>query len=147
MERLKKTRKIYVGAAFVAVLLGLGVGQAVMDNVSAQARQAPKFEVDPFWPKAMPNNWVMGMTIGIGISADDHVWVIHRGNDARNLDQTELAIVKEGAPRVGGRRVKENDVDFPGEADMGETVVEEVNIHRRLVCDYRPSTAFAMMLR
>lgn len=101
MERLKKTRTIYVGAAFVAALLVLGLGQMVMNDVSAQAKQAPKFEVDPFWPKAMPNNWVMGMTIGIGISADDHVWVIHRGNDPGNLDRTELAVVKEGAPRVG----------------------------------------------
>ena len=38
----------------------------------------------------MPNSWVMGMTIGIGISSDDHVWVIHRGNDPGNLDRTEL---------------------------------------------------------
>ena len=43
----------------------------------------------------------MGMTIGIGISSDDHVWVIHRGNDPGNLDRTELAVLKEGTPRVG----------------------------------------------
>ena len=101
MDRLTKNRKLYAGAAFVALLLALGVGQMVIDSVSAQAKQAPRFEVDPFWPKTMPNNWVMGMTIGIGISADDHVWVIHRGNDPGNLDRTELAVVKEGAPRVG----------------------------------------------
>ena len=101
MDRVKRNRKLYVGAAFVAILLALGAGQALLDNVSAQANQAPRFEVDPYWPKAMPNNWVMGMTIGIGISSDDHVWVIHRGNDPGNLDRTELAFVKEGAPRVG----------------------------------------------
>lgn len=96
-----KNRKIWVGAAFVAVLLALGAGQALLENAAAQARQAPRFEVDPYWPKPMPNNWVMGMTIGIGISADDHVWVIHRGNDPGNLDRTELAVVKPGAPPVG----------------------------------------------
>jgi hypothetical protein len=101
MDRVTKNRKLYAGAAFVAILLALGVGQMVIDNVSAQAKQAPRFEVDPFWPKAMPNNWVMGMTIGIGISSDDHVWVIHRGNDPGNLDGTELAIPKPGGPRVG----------------------------------------------
>ena len=47
----------------------------------------------------MPNNWVMGMTIGIGISADDHVWVIHRANDAGSgLDRTELAIADAERP-------------------------------------------------
>ncbi|MEY4635426.1 MAG: hypothetical protein RJA55_1224 [Acidobacteriota bacterium] len=101
MDRVKRNSKLYVGAAFVAVLLALGAGQALLENTSAQAKQAPRFEVDPFWPKPMPNNWVMGMTIGLGVSADDHVWVIHRGNDPGNLDRTELAVVKEGAPRVG----------------------------------------------
>lgn len=101
MDRVKRNSKLYVGAAFVAILLALGAGQALLENTSAQAKQAPRFEVDPFWPKPMPNNWVMGMTIGIGISSDDHVWVIHRGNDPGNLDRTELAVVKEGAPRVG----------------------------------------------
>jgi hypothetical protein len=101
MDRVTKNRKVYAGAAFVAILLALGVGQAMLDRASAQAKQAPRFEVDPFWPKPMPNNWVMGMTIGIGVSSDDHVWVIHRGNDPGNLDRTELAVVKEGAPRVG----------------------------------------------
>jgi len=101
MDRVKRNSKLYVGAAFVAILLALGAGQALLDNTSAQAKQAPRFEVDPFWPKPMPNNWVMGMTIGIGISSDDHVWVIHRGNDPGNLDRTELAVLKEGAPPVG----------------------------------------------
>jgi hypothetical protein len=101
MDRVTKTRKLYVGAAFVAILLIMGVGQMMVDNAAAQAKQAPRFEVDPYWPKAMPNNWVMGMTIGIGVSSDDHVWVIHRGNDPGNLDGTELAIPKPGGPRVG----------------------------------------------
>jgi DNA-binding beta-propeller fold protein YncE len=97
-----KNRKVYVGAAFVAVLLALGAGQALLDQTAAQAKQAPRFEVDPYWPKPMPNNWVMGMTIGVGISSDDHIWVIHRANDAGSgLDRTELAVVKEGAPPVG----------------------------------------------
>ena len=39
----------------------------------------------------MPNNYVFGQTIGLGISSDDHVWIIHRGNDPANLDRTELA--------------------------------------------------------
>jgi len=95
-----KNRK-FVGAAFVAVLIALGAGQAFLDHTAAQTKQVPRFEVDPFWPKPLPNNWVHGMTIGIGISSDDHVWVIHRGNDPGNLDRTELAVVKEGAPPVG----------------------------------------------
>ena len=37
------------------------------------ALQAPRFEVDPLWPKPLPNNWVLGQMIGLGIDAQDHV--------------------------------------------------------------------------
>ena len=66
MERVTKNRKLFVGAAFVAILLALGAGQALLDQTAAQTKQAPRFEVDPFWPKPLPNNWVHGMTIEIG---------------------------------------------------------------------------------
>ena len=71
------------------------------------------FEVDPFWPKPMPNNWVFGQTIGLGIDEKDQVWIIHRGNDPGNLDRTEYALppapagaaaAARAAPRAGGRR-------------------------------------------
>ena len=39
---------------------------------------APVFVVDPFWPKALPNGWVLGATIGVAVDAKDNVWVIHR---------------------------------------------------------------------
>jgi DNA-binding beta-propeller fold protein YncE len=102
MDRFLKNRRVYVGATFVAILLALGVGQMVADHaVSAQAKQAPRFEVDPFWPKPMPNNWVLGQTIGIGVDDRDHVWIIHRGNDPNNLDRTEQAFPQgPGGPRV-----------------------------------------------
>jgi DNA-binding beta-propeller fold protein YncE len=39
---------------------------------------APRFEVDPFWPKPLPNNWLLGSTIGVSVDSRDHVWIIHR---------------------------------------------------------------------
>jgi hypothetical protein len=51
-------------------------------RVAAQSRgaaaQAPIFEVDPYWPKPLPNHWVLGSTIGLSVDAQDHVWIIHR---------------------------------------------------------------------
>ena len=40
--------------------------------------QAPYFEVDPYWPKPLPNHWVVGSTIGVSVDSQDHVWIIHR---------------------------------------------------------------------
>ena len=45
---------------------------------------APMFEVDPFWPKPMPNNWLLGSTIGVAVDSRDHVWIVHRGNLGAN---------------------------------------------------------------
>jgi len=63
-------RKFYIGAAFVAVLVVLGIANSVFQRraaVEAAGVQAPMFEVDPFWPKPMPNHWVVGMTIGVSV--------------------------------------------------------------------------------
>ncbi len=39
---------------------------------------APRFEVDPLWPKPLPNHWLLGSTIGVAADSRDHVWIIHR---------------------------------------------------------------------
>ena len=85
----------------------LGIGQHLLEKEAiAQTTgkvMAPKFEVDPIWPKPMPNNWVFGQTIGLGIDEKDQVWIIHRGNDPGNLDRTELAFPPPVAGRGGAR--------------------------------------------
>ena len=35
----------------------------------------PRFAVDPFWPKPLPNNWILGQIGGIAVDPDDHIWV------------------------------------------------------------------------
>ncbi|MDH5265342.1 MAG: hypothetical protein OEX21_11380 [Betaproteobacteria bacterium] len=87
------TRRSITIATAAAVLAGLGIGQAVLQNrADAQGRtvEAPKFEVDPLWPKPMPNHWVFGMVIGVWVDDQDHVWVVHRG--AATLHNNERAL-------------------------------------------------------
>ncbi len=75
-------RNLVIGGGLVAVLAGLGVGQALLDHtVAAQGGrkvEAPMFEVDPLWPKPLPNHWLIGSSIGVSVDAQDHVWIIHR---------------------------------------------------------------------
>lgn len=47
-------------------------------TVHAAAVQAPMFEIDPYFPKPLPNHWVLGSTIGVSTDSNDHVWIIHR---------------------------------------------------------------------
>jgi len=74
-------RKVSVGAGFIAVLSALGTISILLDQratVHASAVSAPRFEVDPMWPKPLPNHWILGQTIGVSVDANDHVWIIHR---------------------------------------------------------------------
>jgi DNA-binding beta-propeller fold protein YncE len=62
-----------------AVILSLFVVEARLSATLAQQPvQAPTFEVDPFWPKPLPNNWVIGSAIGVGVDSRDHVYIVHR---------------------------------------------------------------------
>ena len=103
MKRLFKDRKAYVGASLLAMMLALGTGQMYLQGALAQGKQAPRFEVDPYWPKPMPNNWVLGQAIGVSVDERDHVWIVHRGSDPGALDNTELAY----PPARNGLRVGE----------------------------------------
>jgi len=61
---------------------------------SAAPKQAPMFEVDPYWPKPLPNHWVLGSTIGLSVDAQDHVWIIHRPGSVP--DELKAADLKVG---------------------------------------------------
>jgi hypothetical protein len=75
-------RNLTIGASFAAALVGLGVGSVLLEKqatLEAATVQAPRFEVDPMWPKPLPNHWIMGNVIGVSVDDRDHVWIIHRG--------------------------------------------------------------------
>ncbi len=81
---------LFRGAAFCALAATLGVGSVLLERravVEAAAVQAPRFEVDPLWPRPLPNHWLIGNAIGVSVDARDHVWIIHRG---ASLERQEL---------------------------------------------------------
>ena len=75
-------RNLYIGAAFLSVLGGLGLASHFIEQRAAAQTtagvQAPRFEVDPLWPKPLPNHWIMGQVIGVTVDGQDHIWIIHR---------------------------------------------------------------------
>src|SRR5262249_47450605 len=82
MTGMTRRRDLLIGSAFIAVLATLGVSERALTSVAdAQAKDmvtAPRFEVDPTFPKPLPNHWIMGETIGLGIDSQDHIWIVHR---------------------------------------------------------------------
>ena len=87
-----RKRNLLVGGTFLTLLAALGVGQAALERAAAQQGgvQAPRFEVDPFWPKPLPNHWVLGNAIGVWVDDQDVVWIINRGS--ATLADTEKAL-------------------------------------------------------
>ena len=51
----------------------------ILTNASF-AQQVPRFQVDPAWPKQLPNNWILGQIGGIAVDSHDHIWVYQRPN-------------------------------------------------------------------
>ncbi len=93
-------RNVYVAAALAGTLIALGVASAVLDKklvVHAATTQAPKFEVDPMWPKPLPNHWVMGNVIGVSVDAQDHIWIIHRQGSLEAMELYGVANPPKGA--------------------------------------------------
>src|SRR5262245_11164543 len=78
MKRMGLT--IVAGLALLGFVHVLeGCSSASNNGVSASVGGgAPVFEVDPFWPKPLPNNWLMGQAAGVAVDKRNHVWVVQR---------------------------------------------------------------------
>ena len=91
-------RKRFAYRGTVALALALGIGGSVWAPQTQadgnKPHKTPTFQVDPFWPKPLPDNWVTGEIGGTCIDSHDHVFIVTRGF------QTGGLVSPEG---VGGR--------------------------------------------
>jgi len=75
---------------FLVLVFALGFGSRLLEKrarVDASIVDAPHFEVDPLWPKPLPNHWILGMAVGVSVDAQDHIWIVHRTN---TFEPTEI---------------------------------------------------------
>ncbi len=92
MRNLIRSRKFLAGVACAALVAGLAMVPVIPVGGGAALAQGggdvmvPKFEVDPFWPKPLPNHWRLAMVIGLSMDAKDNVWIVHR---PQTLEQKE----------------------------------------------------------
>ena len=138
---MKRTRNFYVGVTIAAVIAVLAIAQYTLQTVArAQenggAHRAGIYQVDPLWPKPLPNNWVLGATIGLAVDARDHVFIVHRGQagqDPKFFSQMTFA----PAPARGGR-AGAPAAPTRGDAAVGEEVATGAKPISDLCCSAAP---------
>src|SRR5947207_14878773 len=63
------------------VALAVLSGAFALPGASGEAQRqpaVPQYRVDPFWPQALPENWILGEVSGVAVGPQDHVWIVHR---------------------------------------------------------------------
>jgi hypothetical protein len=120
-------REFSIGATFAIVLMALWIGSVVFEKkaaVEAAGVQSPRFEVDPLWPKPLPNHWVLGNVIGVATDSQDHIWIIHRQASLEPMENYAAANPPGPKRRPG---VVEADCCAPAppvlEFDQGGTLI------------------------
>lgn len=97
-----KIKKKYSRREFLKQNFALGLGVALpfgltssiyekptkTETIGKFKKSIPDFNVNPFWPKPLPNNWLIGQVSGVAIDSKDHIWIIHRPN---SLGEDETA--------------------------------------------------------
>ena len=90
IKAVQRRNLLVYGGALAAGIIGLAAGQSVLrSTATAQGAmvEVPLFEVDPLWPKPLPNEGLLGMVIGVSVDAQDNVWIVHRGSQTLNNNE------------------------------------------------------------
>ncbi len=88
-------RNVLAGTTALALTVFALSSDALLTAVASPAiaqtanPAAPRLEVDPLWPKPLPNHWLFGSVTGVAVDSRDHIWVVHRGGDSLNA-RTEM---------------------------------------------------------
>ena len=61
---------------------------------------SPQFQLEPFWPKPLPNDWITGAVGGECADSKDHIFIMSRTADPTNLTDREKEIMKPAPPVI-----------------------------------------------
>ena len=86
---MKSKFQLLVGITVVALVSGCTAGDATTSFTGDYGDEgmAPRFEVNPLFPKPLPNHWLVGPMIGVTVDARDHIWVVHRNTEDQFMAQ------------------------------------------------------------
>jgi DNA-binding beta-propeller fold protein YncE len=138
---MKGRRNLYVGVSLVTLVIVLTAAQFMLQTkASAQGNQIGMYEIDRAWPKMLPNHWVLGSTVGLGIDSHDNVYVVHRGKAGQDPKLFSMDTFPPPAPRGGGARGARGGAPAPAgrDAAAGETAATGTKPISDLCCTEAP---------
>lgn len=67
-------------------------GAAMAHQGVASAHDNIHFEVDPTWPRPLPDNWINGQVGGVCIDSHDHIAIVDRRDITEEEQETSVAV-------------------------------------------------------
>src|SRR3984893_15128672 len=86
-KMVKRAVGVGVAVAVTALVLSGSHRTAAAEVRQGAAREVPKFEVDPAWPK-IPNGWTLGQVASAAADDQDRIWILHRPRVVRPDQKT-----------------------------------------------------------
>ena len=88
---MRYAKVLYVLTGVASGIMALSCGQNVVEEAAHSAEipaevqegdgsqdTGARYRVDPFWPRELPDKWLLGQVIGVAVDSRDHIWVLHR---------------------------------------------------------------------
>jgi hypothetical protein len=92
MNLLHRLPACLLASSFLLAFIAMPTAQS-----RPPAGKVPSFQVDPFWPRPLPNRWILGAVAGVAVDKRDHVWIVHRPS---TLQPNETRSIWKAAPPV-----------------------------------------------
>ncbi len=158
------SRASTVCAGVILVALIAGAPEKIVVSQSTRVATAPAFQVDPFWPKELPNNWLVGNVVGVAADSRDNIWIMHRPNSQAGADKTPAVLAFDpagslvrswGAPGAGhdwGTQAHGIYVDYKDNVWVGfggglpYDIKSRATTDNALILKYTPEGKFLLQL-
>ena len=78
------TQLFYRAAAVLVYVAAIGCSQPAKSGTeeattaTSDGTGTPQFQVDPFWPKTLPDEWLIGRIAGVAVDSQDRIFALQR---------------------------------------------------------------------
>src|SRR5262245_33789768 len=86
----------HVGALLLALVVAGGLSSSLLER-AVEAQTAPPYRNIPLWPRPFVDDvWVLGSVRGVATDAQNHLWVVHRGDESLEANERGMIPVPGG---------------------------------------------------